>query len=149
MGTGKIVDEWEKKTFWAASIICIIQAILAVPTGLLGFYAFPNNFWLSFTFVALENLLAEGWRSPTISMLISVVPPEMRGGASAVYLLVLTVMGTISNPVLGAIQSAFDAQHNPAYYGSITGFSVAIASALSIPFYFLAGREYKKWKETP
>jgi len=103
MGTGRLCDVLEKRTYYAKALICVAQSLLAIPTALIGFVFFTDSYWISFVFVVLENLLAEGWRSPTISMLTAVCPPNMRSSAAAVYLMFTTIFGTISNPLLGAI----------------------------------------------
>ena len=55
-----------------------------------------------------------------------------------------TVAGTASTMILGALEEHFDAKNNKELYGKILCDFVVFAYAGSIPFFILAGIEYKK-----
>ena len=64
----------------------------------------------------------------------------------------MTLAGTLSTFISGALATYFNAAANPIVYGKILAFMTCVAEFLSIPFFWLAGKAYiehlEKEKET-
>jgi len=77
----------------------------AIPLSALT-YMINNSFYASLTFLFLENLIGEGWGSPAISMIQTVVANDVKGVAIAVFLFSTVCCGTVATLVVGNIIQA-------------------------------------------
>ena len=99
------------------------------------------------TFLFLEYLLGEGWTSPAISMIQSVIPAEVKGVAIAVFLFCVTIAGTVATLVVGAILEGLDAKNNPYTYGLIITANTVIPCILAVFCFARAGKHYVDFKK--
>ena len=144
---GILSDKYEKKGyFMTKSYICMLGTFGGIPTIMLCCLV-QNNFWVSMLGLGLEYLLAECWIGPAITMIVNTISPSNKGFAVSAFLFFATVAGTISTELLGVLQSKYDAKNNPEYYGWILCNFVVGAYGASIPFFYLAGRNYTAFKE--
>ena len=88
-------------------------------------------------------------------MVINTISPENKGFAVSAFLFFATIAGTIATTVLGALSTKYDVGKeekgvypNAPIIGHILVIFVGVGYALSIPFFILAGRSYKEFKET-
>ncbi len=160
---GLVSDYYEKRGFYMSKAwVCIIGSLLGVPTMAMCILV-QNNFAVSMLGIALEYLTAECWSAPAITMLINTISPQNKGFAVSAYLFCATIGGTISTALLGVLNEEVvmkDAMGNPCFgpdgkaapcrpewYGYGLMIFVAFAYIGSVPFFFLAGRNYKAYKE--
>jgi MFS family permease len=128
--------------------VCIGGSFLGIPTILMCCYFSNENFPLAITGLALEYLVAESWIGPAITMVLNTISPENKGFAVSAFLFFATISGTISTWALGKINNVYhaDTPGNEKYYGYFICYWVAIPYALSIPFFYLAGKHYTAMK---
>ena len=83
-------------------------------------------------------------------MVLNTISSENKGFAISAYLLCCTTAGTISTSLLSWLNSNVDGGEKtlePKMYGNYLCIVVVISYLSSIPFFYLAGREYTKFKE--
>ena len=61
------------------------------------------------------------------------------------HLFYSTIAATVSPAVFGAMAVWFNASANPAIYGYLITFFTLIGYGGSVPFFWLAGKEYQKY----
>lgn len=146
--TGGIVsDKFEKRgNYMTKTYVCILGAVLGIPTIIMC-TMIQTNFWLSIAMLAIEFLLAEGWIGPTISMIVTTISPQNKGYSIGAFYFLATVAGTISNFSVNFCLNYFNADKNKSLYGTIIMIFVVSSYTLSIPFFYLAGIEYTKFKK--
>jgi hypothetical protein len=105
LGTGFICDKFEEKNFWTKPYVLMAISFNAIPLSALT-YMINNSFYASLTFLFLENLIGEGWGSPAISMIQTVVANDVKGVAIAVFLFSTVCCGTVATLVVGNIIQA-------------------------------------------
>ena len=66
--------------------------------------------------------------------------------AVSAYLFFTTMAGTLSTALLGEYEDVFETAKYPARYGYIMCAFVLFSYLGSIPFFYLAGRSYEKFK---
>lgn len=145
--TGGIVsDKLENGgNYMGKAYVCMFAGIMGLPT-IAGCTLIQSNFWISLVSLGLEYLCAECWVGPAITMVVNTVSPENKGFAVSAYLFFATICGTISTAVLGVLAKSFDAENNPGRYGYILCIFVFISYAGSLPFFYMAGKEYERIK---
>ena len=151
---GMICDKLEKKGYLLVkSQVAIWSALLGIPTIALCLLV-QSNIYFSLTMLGLEYLVAECWISPVITMLVNTISPENKGFGVSAFLFLATMAGTLSTTLLGILQTHFipsskgkpDDWVNPKgyLYGWILCAFVVFSYAGSMPFFLLAGNQYKK-----
>ena len=141
---GYLSDKYEPRNAMTKAYVCMYGTLLGIPT-LAGTLLF-GNFSLSITMLFLEYLVAECWLSPAISLIQATIPVNSRGVAISVYLLYITAFGTLSNFLTGVINEAFNSAENPQTKPWILFIVTASGYALSVPCFYLAGRNYCAFK---
>jgi len=142
---GLISDKLEKQgNYYAKAQVCIAAAALGLPCIALCCLV-QSNFYFSICMLGLEYLVAECWFGPAITMVLNTIKPENKGFAVGGFLFCTTIAGTIATVLAQYFTNAFDAKNNVEVYGQILVVFVFISYAGSIPFFILAGREYKKF----
>lgn len=127
--------------------VCIIGTALGIPTILMCTLSQgENQFYIAIIGLALEYLTAECWIGPAITMVINTISPANKGFAVSAFLFFATIAGMISTTTLGALQDHYEAKTNPQYYGWILACFVVIPYAISLPFFYFAGRTYTEFK---
>lgn len=121
--------------------VCMGGSLLGIPTILMTTLS-NKNFYVAITGIALEYFFAESWIGPAITMVLNTISSKNKGFAVSAFLFFATIFGTISTALLGQLNIAYDAKNNPKYYGYILAYFVVIPYACSIPFFWLAGRNY-------
>lgn len=143
---GLVSDKYEKKgIYMTKAYVCMFCGTLGIPTIVLCLLV-QSSFWFSISMLALEYLFAEGWVGPAITMVVNTITPENKGFAVSAFLFMATVAGTVSNILLGALLDHSKAEDHPDLYGKYLCIFVVFSYGGSLPFFWLAGREYTKVK---
>ena len=158
---GILSDKYEKKGYlMTKAYVCIAAGIGGIPTSCICLLL-NNNFWVSITFLGLEYLVAESWFAPAIAMILNTISPENKGFAVSAFVYLSTMSGTLGTWVCGFLSDRFvdtvttydviskkdtTVATNPEMYGKILTIMIIISYGGSIPFFWLAGREYTAHK---
>jgi len=103
-----------------------------------------GNFYLGVLCYALKVLVSGTYSGPAITMIQNTSPQSQQGNVVSLYFFCITMAQTLSPAIFTAFANKMGALSNPALYGPlITGF-VAISYWGSIPFWWAAGKSYKK-----
>jgi len=143
---GIVSDKYEKQgNYMTKAYVCIFAGLLGLPTIALC-TLINSSFWFSIAMLGLEYLFAECWFGPAITMVLNTISPENKGFAVSAFLFCTTIAGTISTALLGYLENAYNAKENPSAYGYILCVFICFSYGGSIPFFFLAGKSYEKFK---
>ena len=96
--------------------------------------------------LALNYLFAEGYISPSITMILNSISPQNYGFATSVNNLVFTIAGSIATISLNAVNQHYDIDNHPHRSGYIICAFACFAYVGAIPFFVLAGKEYSALK---
>ena len=94
--------------------------------------------------IGFKYLISETWNSPSITMMLNVVPPESRGKIVSANQFMTTLRGTISVFLLGFLANMYKAESNPQVYGILLCIFIVFSYGGSLPFFYMAGIEYEK-----
>lgn len=72
MIAGFISDKYDNRWYKTKPTIAVVMSLIAVPIFMLC-YLFTFNFYFSMCWYFLEFLLCEGWMSPNIAMIMTVI----------------------------------------------------------------------------
>jgi len=130
------------------SYVCIVGSFLG-SIFIMGAMLFTNSYVLTMISMAFEYIFAESWGSPVIAMILNTISKENKAFAVAAYISCCTITGTITAQIVGPIETwAIGPKDHEQYkYSGIVIMSFVLFSYLgSIPFFFLAGKNYKEHK---
>lgn len=149
-GGAFISDHFEEKNFMTKAYVCIIGSFFGA-IFIMGAMMFTHNYPLTMTSMALEYIFAESWGAPVIAMILNTISNDNKGFAVAAYITCCTITGTITAQIVAPIQTWAKGpdDKNPVFENSglvIMAF-VLFSYIGSIPFFYLAGRNYKAYKE--
>jgi len=146
LGGGIIADKYEKKSYWTKAALCMSGCALSVPIIALGTLQ-TSNFYLSMFCYALKVLVSGTYSGPAITMMQNTAPTSQQGSVVSVYFFSITMAQTIAPIIFGYFAKWAGVLANPTLYGPlITGFC-ALSYLGSLPFWFRAGKHYKKYME--
>lgn len=143
---GILADKFEKKSYWTKAIICMFGCAISVPLIALGTLS-TANFYLSVACYALKVLFSGTYSGPAITMIQNTSPQSQQGNVVSVYFFCITVAQTLSPAIFGYFANMFGCLTNPAMYGPLITSAVAFGYLGSLPFWFNAGKAYKKHME--
>lgn len=146
LGSGIIADKFEKKSYWTKALLCIQGCALSVPLIALGTLS-TGNFYLSVLCYALMVLVSGTYSGPAITMIQNTSPQDQQGNVISVYFFCITLPQTISPVMFSWIANKMGAFANPKLYGPLITSFVALSFLGSIPFWWLAGKSYKKFMD--
>jgi len=146
LGGGIIADKFEKKSKLTKAILCIQGCFLS--PFLIGLGTLQTgNFYLGVLCYALKVLVSGTYSGPAITMIQNTSPQSQQGNVVSLYFFCITMAQTLSPAIFTAVANKMGCLANPALYGPlITGF-VALSYWGSIPFWWAAGKSYKKHLE--
>jgi len=143
LGGGIIADKFEKKSYWTKAILCIQGCAISVPLIALGTLT-TGNFYLSVLCYALKVLFSGTYSGPAITMIQNTSPQDQQGNVVSVYFFCITLAQTLSPVIFGQIANSMGCLANPKLYGPLITTFVFLSYLGSIPFWWLAGKAYKK-----
>lgn len=141
---GIISDFFEKKDLMSKAYICMIGSALALPCIAIS-TCYQASFWLSFFFIALKILVSGSWHSPCLTMMQNTTQSGTEGNIIGAHLFYTALAATISPAVFGYLANFLGAAANPSIYGFLLTGSTILGYGGSVPFFWLAGREYKRY----
>lgn len=145
MVCARIADHYEEKGYyWVKAIVCITSSALGIPFILLC-TCLQFNIYFSLSMLAIEFLVAEGFVSPSMTMIVNTISPENKALGAAAFTFAATMAGVISTALLTEAQGYYDVANHPGRRGYILGAFVVFSYAGSIPFFALAGCEYNRF----
>jgi MFS family permease len=97
--------------------------------------------------LGLAFLLTEGWLGPALTMIINTISPKNKGFAVSAFFFACTMSGTIANILNGWLLNYYDCPCNKTMYGRALCLICVSAYIISIPFFWLAGHYYTKFKK--
>ena len=95
--------------------------------------------------VALKILVSGSWTSPCLTMMQNTNSSKTQGNIISAHLFYSAMAATISPAVFGYFSNLLGASSNPAIYGYLITAFTFIGYGGSVPFFWLAGKEYKKY----
>ena len=140
---GYLADKYEPKSFKAKPIICIIMAAASIPC-LFGAFFFPDYFYFSLFWLALENFTSEGFTPINIAILQAVVDPEFKGMATGMFRALQTYAFAVGFLIVGKLTAKMDDMKD---IGLTIGISCIIPSFFSIYCYWKSMSYYVAIKE--
>lgn len=139
--SGILSDVFEKKTFWAKSLVLMIFQGISVPLMYLTTIVYGGNFWSSMAVYALYHTAASTYAGPAQTMMQNTAPKKLQASVISAYFFVATFAQTVGPLAMDALVVKTGAINNPALYGPlIAGFTCI--NLLSIPFWYKAGKSY-------
>jgi hypothetical protein len=121
------------------SYIAIGSAALSAP-AMAAALLVQDDFWFSLTMLGVYYTFAEGWTSPSITMLQNTVSSKNQGFAASVYLFGMYISGLLGSISLGYLQQYLGADKEVGLYGDTLAWYILVSYFLSIPFFFMAGK---------
>lgn len=143
---GIIADKFESKSYMTKALICMFGCAMSLPLIALGTLQ-TSNFYLSVLCYALKVLVSGTYSGPAITMIQNTSPLSQQGNVVSVYFFCITLAQTISPAIFGAIANKIGCLANPALYGPLITGAVAFGYLGSLPFWWKAGKAYKKHME--
>lgn len=147
MGSGILSDQLETKDNpTAKSKICMLSSFLAFPLTAMCCLV-QNNFWFSMTTIILKTFLSASFNSPAMTMMQNTTGSKEQGKIISGHMFYQTVAATLCPILFSKIATSLGAAATPALYGKILAGFALFGYWGSIPFWWLAGRSYKQYKE--
>jgi hypothetical protein len=97
--------------------------------------------------ITLKTLLSGGFQAPAITMMQNTTSSKDQGNIISSHMFYTTVMATICPIFFSFVANFFGAAADPKIYGYVLTFFAGLGYWGSIPFWWLAGRSYKKYME--
>lgn len=133
----------EQGNYFGKALVCILCSVLGIPF-FLACTCIQFNIYFSLSMLALEYLVAEGWVPPAITMVVNSIDPKYKAQGTGAFLFFATMAGVISTALLNWINQVYDCKNHPERYGYFMAGFVVFSYAGSIPFFALAGKEYRE-----
>ena len=82
-------------------------------------------------------------------MLQTVVQPEIKGTAVAIFMLLSAILSSFTSIIIGGVTTSFELspEDTPKLYGIVIAVVTIIPSVVAIPFFYFAGRKYSAVKK--
>jgi predicted MFS family arabinose efflux permease len=107
---GQISDRLGAKSKGAYALVPAVSFLLALPFFILG--TMSDNLMASFFLYIIPTALGLVWLGPVISAFQHIVPPNMRATASALFLLINSLVGIgLGDFLIGLMSDMFKAQY--------------------------------------
>jgi MFS family permease len=133
---GWIADRWVRREPRARLYVSMIGALLSIPFWTAALLLPDHRLALLCTFPA--NMFGTFWLGPSVAVIQDLVPPTMRAMASAVYLLIVTIIGLGAGPqTVGILNDVIGTPDAVRY--SLLGTSVVMSLSAGF-FFWLAGK---------
>jgi MFS family permease len=84
MIAGIISDKFENRSYKTKAYVAVVMSVNAIFTSMVLFLV-SNSFGFSMTMVFLNSLLCEGWASPVMTMIQTVIPVEKKAAAIGAF----------------------------------------------------------------
>ena len=106
-----------------------------------------NNFWFSIGTITLKTFLSASFNSPAMTMMQNTTGSKHQGKIISGHMFYQTVAATLCPILFSKIATTMGAAANPSLYGKILALFALVGYWGSIPFWWLAGRSYKEYKQ--
>ena len=143
---GIISDKLESKNLLAKSWVCIASSLIAFPLTALC-CLIRGNFWLSMSAITLKTLLSSSFTSPAMTMMQNTTRSKDMGKIISSHMFYQTIAATICPLIFSKISLGLGVAANPGIYGTLLAVFACFGYWGSIPFWYLAGKSYKKHME--
>jgi len=146
MAGGIISDKFESKNLMAKSYVCIVSSLMTFPLTALCCLN-QHSFWFSMGMITLKTLMSAAFSSPAITMIQNTTSKKNQGRLISAYMFFTTISSTIAPILFSAFSKNLGAAANPSIYGYIITVFALIGYWGSLPFWYMAGKSYKKFME--
>lgn len=143
---GIIADRFESKSLMTKSYVCIVSSLMAFPLTALSCLGF-GNFWFAITAISLKTLLSASFTSPAMTMMQNTTRTKDQGSIISAHMFYQTIAATICPILFSKVGMLMGASSNPMIYGKLVAVFSLAGYWGSIPFWWLAGKSYKKHME--
>ena len=143
---GILADKYEKKSYWAKTIICMSGCLLSFPLIAIGTLQ-NKSFYLSVLCYALKVLVSGTYSGPAITMIQNTSPLNQQGNVISLYFFCITLAQTISPIIFGWMANAMGCLATPKLYGPLITAFVALGNLGSLIFWYRGGKAYKEHME--
>jgi predicted MFS family arabinose efflux permease len=109
---GYVSDKLDKRFPMTKGIICGTCVLVSFPFILIAF-TLSHNFYLSISMFGISFYCSEMWYGPSVSMLLTLFPAQYSGIAIAIFSLTGSLMGSLSNLVLGILGDHYNTAEHP------------------------------------
>jgi len=122
-------------------LLCLFKSVVDIPC-LCMIYLQQGSFIVSVVGLICQYTFGKGWSGPAISMLQTVVPPQIKGTAVAMFMFFSAILSSFTSIIIGGVTTSFNLspEDTPRQYGLVIALMVISPSIISIPFFYLAGR---------
>lgn len=143
MIAGYISDKYEERNLMTKGLVAAVMSFNAIFTCSLLFLV-PGSFAFSMSMVFVNFLIAEGWPSPTIAMIQTVIDVQYKGAAIGVFQFATVMTGTLALLVIGGMISGFniDALKNQRDLGYILALNTVLPCIAATFCFYRAGTHY-------
>lgn len=119
--------------------VIVIKELICLPSMYM-MYLIPDQFWWSIGGYYLKQSLGQGWKTPAILMLKSVVDPEVVSLLIGIFLFLTKIDFSVAIAVFGSIKKSKNLNENdPENFGKWISIVCMIPLGLSVPVFYLAG----------
>jgi len=102
------------------------------------------SFWLGMGCFSVFILLSSAFSGPAITMMQNTTEKSLQGSIISTYFFTITAAQTLGPLLIGKLAKHYGAISNPALYGPIITGMVILGFGGSCPFWYLAGKDYKR-----
>ena len=141
-----LADKFENKSLMAKSYICILSSITAFPLTALC-CMIRGNFWVSMAAITMKTILSSTFTSPAMTMMQNTTRSKDQGNIISAHMFYQTIASTACPIMFSLLSTYLGAASNPGVYGTMITIFSCLGYWGSIPFWYLAGRAYKKHME--
>ena len=143
---GIIADKFGKNDPTLMSKICVLSAIVAFPLTAAA-CLIRNNFWLAMALMIIKALISSSYVSPSVTMMQNTTKAKDQGNIMGAHMFYTTITSTAAPLFVSMIINGLGATNNPVFLGQVLSVFSLVGYWGSIPFFYLAGKNYKKYVE--
>ena len=141
---GIISDYFESKNKMSKAYVCMISSGIAAPLTALCCLN-QSNFYFSMIAITCKTFFSAGYTSPAITMMQNTTLSKDQGNVISSHVFFTAIAATVAPIFFSNVANFIGAAANPALYGYVlTGFAF-LGYWGSVPFWWLAGKSYKKY----
>jgi predicted MFS family arabinose efflux permease len=143
---GILSDHFENKNLMSKAYICMISSLMAFPLTALCCLN-QKSFYFSMGAITCKTFMSAAFTSPAITMMQNTTSAKDQGNVISSHVFWTALAATVCPITFSWLSNYLGAAANPAIYGKVLTVFALIGYWGSVPFWWLAGRSYKKHME--
>jgi hypothetical protein len=147
MFAGQVADRYDSKHYRTKSWIGVGMSLAGVPICAICFLV-DFNFYFSVFWLFCEYLFCEGWISPNMAMIQTVIDTRYKAVSIGMFLFGTTISGTVASYLVGQLIQNFVPDNDTSNtLGVILAINTTVPCLLASFCFYMAGGHYVKFKE--